>query len=81
MPEGVVVLDGNNRIEWANSRAERHLGIDGRKDRGAPIVNLSPDEATRLAALNAGSVAFLLGFMVLKLVDVIRATERADAAA
>ena len=23
MPEGVVVLDGNNRIEWANSRAER----------------------------------------------------------
>jgi two-component system phosphate regulon sensor histidine kinase PhoR len=40
MPEGVVVLDGNNRIEWANSRAERHLGIDGRKDRGAPIVNL-----------------------------------------
>jgi two-component system phosphate regulon sensor histidine kinase PhoR len=40
MPEGVVVLDGNNRIEWANSRAERHLGVDGRKDRGAPIVNL-----------------------------------------
>lgn len=40
MPEGVVVLDGNNRIKWANSRADRHLGIDGRKDRGAPIVNL-----------------------------------------
>jgi two-component system phosphate regulon sensor histidine kinase PhoR len=40
MPEGVVVLDGNNRIEWANARAERHLGIDSRKDRGAPIVNL-----------------------------------------
>jgi len=40
MPEGVVVLDGDNRIEWANARAERHLGIDGRRDRGAPIVNL-----------------------------------------
>jgi two-component system phosphate regulon sensor histidine kinase PhoR len=40
MPEGVVVLDGDNRIEWANSRAERHLGIDSRRDRGAPIVNL-----------------------------------------
>ncbi len=40
MPEGVVVLDGNNRIEWANARAEAHLGIDARKDRGAPIVNL-----------------------------------------
>ncbi len=25
---------------WANSRAERHLGIDSRRDRGAPIVNL-----------------------------------------
>lgn len=40
MPEGVVVLDGDNRIEWANSRAERHLGIDSRRDRRAPIVNL-----------------------------------------
>ena len=40
MPEGVVVLDGTNRIQWANLRAARHLGIDGRKDRGAPIVNL-----------------------------------------
>jgi len=40
MPEGVVLLDGDNRIEWANSRAERHLGIDSRRDRGAPIVNL-----------------------------------------
>jgi two-component system phosphate regulon sensor histidine kinase PhoR len=40
MPEGVVVLDGDNRIEWANSRAERHLGVDSRRDRGAPIVNL-----------------------------------------
>jgi two-component system phosphate regulon sensor histidine kinase PhoR len=40
MPEGVVVLDGTNRIQWANARAERHLGIDGRRDRGAPIVNL-----------------------------------------
>jgi two-component system phosphate regulon sensor histidine kinase PhoR len=40
MPEGVIVLDGHNRIEWANSRAGRHLGIDAVKDRGAPIVNL-----------------------------------------
>jgi hypothetical protein len=47
---------------------------------GAPIVHLSADEASRLAALNAGSVAFLLGFMVLKLVDVIRAMERGAAA-
>lgn len=40
MLEGVVALDEQNRIEWANSRAERHLGIDNKRDRGAPIVNL-----------------------------------------
>jgi two-component system, OmpR family, phosphate regulon sensor histidine kinase PhoR len=40
MPEGVVVLDDNHRVVWANSRAERHLGIDSRRDRGAPIVNI-----------------------------------------
>ncbi len=40
MPEGVVVLDGNNRIEWANPRAGAHFGIDLKTDTGAPIVNL-----------------------------------------
>jgi two-component system, OmpR family, phosphate regulon sensor histidine kinase PhoR len=40
LPDGVVVLDGNDRIEWANPRAQTHLGIDLRQDIGAPIVNL-----------------------------------------
>jgi len=40
LPEGVVVLDANDRIRWANPRAEAHLGIDVRRDLGAPIANL-----------------------------------------
>jgi two-component system phosphate regulon sensor histidine kinase PhoR len=40
LPDGVVVLDRSDRIEWANPRAEAHLGIDASRDVGAPIVNL-----------------------------------------
>ena len=40
LPEGVVVLDVNDRIQWANPRAEAHLGLDLKHDQGAPIVNL-----------------------------------------
>ena len=40
LPDGVVVLDANDRIEWANPRAQTHLGIDLAHDAGAPIVNL-----------------------------------------
>ena len=40
LPEGVVVLDANHRIEWANPCAETHLGLDLAHDKGAPIVNL-----------------------------------------
>jgi len=40
LPEGVVVLDASNRIQWANPRAETHLGVDLRQDGGAPIVNI-----------------------------------------
>ena len=40
LPEGVVVLDAANRIQWANPRARTHLGVQVRQDAGAPIVNL-----------------------------------------
>ncbi|TMG94539.1 MAG: phosphate regulon sensor histidine kinase PhoR [Betaproteobacteria bacterium] len=40
LPEGVVVLDATDRIEWVNPRAKAHLGLDLKHDRGAPIVNL-----------------------------------------
>ena len=40
MPDGVVVLDADGRIEWANPRAVDQLGLDMATDRGQPIVNL-----------------------------------------
>ena len=40
LPDGVVVLDAGDRIQWANPRAQTHLGIDLRHDVGAPIINL-----------------------------------------
>jgi two-component system, OmpR family, phosphate regulon sensor histidine kinase PhoR len=40
LPEGVVVLGANDRIQWANPRAEAHLGIDLAQDLHAPIANL-----------------------------------------
>ena len=45
LPDGVVILDRDDRIEWANATARRHLGVDARRDAGSPIVNLvrSPD--------------------------------------
>ncbi len=39
LPEGMVILDATNRIEWANARAEAHLGIDLARDIGAPLLN------------------------------------------
>ena len=40
IPDGIVVLDAANRIDWANERALMQLGLDLRHDRGQPIVNL-----------------------------------------
>jgi len=40
LPEGVVVLDAVNRIQWANPRARVHLGVELSQDAGAPIINL-----------------------------------------
>ena len=40
IPDGIVVLDRANRIDWANPRALAQLGLDLAHDRGQPIVNL-----------------------------------------
>jgi hypothetical protein len=45
---------------------------------GTPIIQLSQNEAAKLSALNAGSVAFLLGFIVLKFIDIARALENGE---
>ncbi|MBV8656886.1 MAG: phosphate regulon sensor histidine kinase PhoR [Burkholderiales bacterium] len=40
MPEGVVVLDENDRIEWCNPKSMLHLGLDRKKDIGQHIAYL-----------------------------------------
>ncbi|HLW12959.1 MAG TPA: phosphate regulon sensor histidine kinase PhoR [Casimicrobiaceae bacterium] len=40
IPDGIVVLDAGNRIDWANPRACAQFGFDLAQDRGQPIVNL-----------------------------------------
>jgi len=40
MPEGVVILDEADRIEWCNLMAEQHFGIDFNRDAGQQITFL-----------------------------------------
>jgi len=40
LPDGVVILDAANRIEWCNRTAEVQLQLDGRADLGQGIANL-----------------------------------------
>ena len=40
MPEGVVILDEMDRIEWCNPVAEKHLGINASLDIGQHITHL-----------------------------------------
>jgi two-component system, OmpR family, phosphate regulon sensor histidine kinase PhoR len=40
IPDGIVVLDSTQRIEWANPHALAQLGLDLEQDVGQPIVNL-----------------------------------------
>jgi two-component system phosphate regulon sensor histidine kinase PhoR len=45
LPDGIVLLDAEMRIEWCNSVATRHLGIHAERDRGVPITHLVRDPA------------------------------------
>ena len=56
LPDGVVILDAENRIEWCNATAETQLGIDARADLGQPIANLVREPAF-VAYLEAGEDA------------------------
>ncbi|MCB5191286.1 phosphate regulon sensor histidine kinase PhoR [Methylobacillus arboreus] len=40
LPDGVVLLNGNDQIEWCNPTAERQLGLSIRQDTGHPISYL-----------------------------------------
>jgi two-component system phosphate regulon sensor histidine kinase PhoR len=52
LPEGVVILDGADRIEWCNDTAAAHLGLDPRADVGQPVTNLvrEPEFAAYMSA-------------------------------
>ena len=39
-PDGVVILDADNRIEWCNDTAEAHFDLDVETDVGQPVINL-----------------------------------------
>ncbi|HEX4927433.1 MAG TPA: phosphate regulon sensor histidine kinase PhoR [Burkholderiales bacterium] len=45
MPDGVVLLDAHNCIEWCNDNAAAMLELDARADVGRPIANLARDPA------------------------------------
>lgn len=41
LPEGVVILDDADRIEWCNALAEQHFGLDAERDLGQQITYLA----------------------------------------
>ena len=40
LPDGVVILDADGRIEWCNDTAEAHFELNGETDIGQPVANL-----------------------------------------
>jgi len=40
IPDGMVILDGQDRIEWCNPVAEQHFGLDRSRDFGQSITYL-----------------------------------------
>ena len=40
MPDGLVVVDGANRIEWCNPKAQLHFGLDPQRDVGQLVTHL-----------------------------------------
>ena len=61
LPDGVVILDRDNHIEWANATARRQLGVDARRDAGSPVVNLvrHPDFVAYLRRSDYGAPLIL----------------------
>ena len=52
-PNGVLLLDGGDQIEWCNSRAADHFGLDPQRDRRQRVTNLIRSPAF-VAYLQAG---------------------------
>ena len=64
-PNGVLLLDVNDVIEWCSARAADHFGLDPQRDRNQHITNLirSP---TFVAYLQAGNFSEPLNFGALE---------------
>ncbi|MBI3067951.1 MAG: DUF3329 domain-containing protein, partial [Betaproteobacteria bacterium] len=56
MPDGVVILDDADRVQWCNPKAEEHFGLDRRRDTGQHITYLvrQPEFGGYLRAENYG---------------------------
>lgn len=56
MPDGMIILDQADRIEWCNPRAEQHFGLDSRRDTGQHVTYLvrHPQFAEKLRSQNSG---------------------------
>ena len=63
LPEGVVILDESDRIEWCNLLAQQHFGLDGERDIGQQITYLArqPEFVQYLAMSNFGESLVLRG--------------------
>ncbi len=55
-PDGLVILDAEDRILWCNRVAEQHLGLSGDRDQGLLLTNLLrlPDLPALIAAGREG---------------------------
>ena len=62
-PNGVLMLDGNDQIEWCNARAADHFGLDPQRDRRQRVTNLirSPTFVSYLQAGDFNEPVALLG--------------------
>lgn len=40
MPDGLIIVDGTNQIEWCNPKAELHFGLDAQRDTGQLVTHL-----------------------------------------
>jgi len=62
-PNGVVLLDAQNRIEWCNQMAASHFGFDAQRDMMQSIGNLvrDPDFTAYLTAQDFGHDVVLEG--------------------
>jgi len=58
LPDGVVILDAHNRIEWCNDNAGFLLRIDPLADAGQPIANLLREPAFVEALASGASDEF-----------------------